>query len=190
MTDREPPVDQPRAHEFDGITEYDNALPKWFTALFAISIAFAPLYIAYYHFWTPKLGAVRLEAEQAALADEKAKRGSLSEEDLRRLSREPARIAKGRDLYARTACITCHGAEATGTVGPNLRDRYAINGSDMTQILDVLVKGRLDKGMPKPLISEAEAVDLAIYLVDLARQGEKPGKPIDPNREKEAPITY
>ncbi len=124
------------------------------------------------------------------IAAEKAKRGSLSEDELRAASRDAARIAKGKGLYASAGCATCHGVEATGSVGPNLRDRYWIYGSDMKQILDVLVKGRLDKGMPKPPISEAEAVDLAIHLVDLVRQGEKPGKPIDPNREKEAPITY
>lgn len=191
MSEPKPPVDQPRAHEFDGITEYDNALPKWFTALFAISLAWAPLYIAYYHFWTPKLGAERLQDEMAAAAEEKAKRGgALTEDALRGISRNAERIAKGKALYASAGCITCHGPEATGTVGPNLRDKYWIYGSDMLQILDVLEKGRLDKGMLKPLLSEAEAVDLTIYLVDLSRQGEQPGKAIDPSREKEAPITY
>lgn len=191
MSDAKPTVDQPRNHEFDGITEYDNALPRWFTALFAISMAWAPIYIAYYHFWTPRLGAERLQAELATVAEDKAKRGgAFTEAGLRGLSRNAERIARGRDLYLRNNCIPCHGVEATGAVGPNLRDRFWIHGSDMLQIMDVLTKGRLDKGMPKLPLSDDDAVNLTIYLVDLNRQGEKPGKPINAAREKEAPITY
>jgi len=186
-------VDQPRGHEFDGIVEYDNALPKWFQALFVLSVVWVPFYIAYYHFAGPKLGAERLQIELTAITEERAKQGlgTLGEADLRTLSHDAKRIATGKDLYLKTGCSACHGPEATGLVGPNLRDKYWIYGSDMTQILDVIAKGRPEKSMPKQPLSEDEALNLSIYIADLGRQGEQNGpRPLDPKRELEAPITY
>ena len=36
-------------HEHDGITEYDNPLPGWFTWLFIGSIFFSFAYVSWYH---------------------------------------------------------------------------------------------------------------------------------------------
>ena len=36
-------------HEADGIRELDNKLPRWWVWLFYISIAFAAVYLVYYH---------------------------------------------------------------------------------------------------------------------------------------------
>ena len=58
--------------------------------------------------------------------------------------------------------------------------------------MDVITDGRANGTMPasKNSMSGDDIVNLAIYIADLNRQGEKPGKPIDPAREREAPITY
>jgi cytochrome c oxidase cbb3-type subunit 3 len=189
----QPSVDQPRHHEFDGIVEYDNRLPNWFSALFVISILFAPAYIAYYHFSGAKLGSERLKADQAAAAEARAAQGGsgpLSEDALRGLSKNPDRIAKGKALFAASGCAACHGPEGTGLVGPNLRDRFWIYGSNMAQIQDVILNGRMERGMPKAALSADEIANVVIFMVDLNRQGEKPGKAIDPKRELEAPISY
>src|SRR5512137_110174 len=36
-------------HEADGIRELDNKLPRWWVWLFYLTIAFAAVYLAYYH---------------------------------------------------------------------------------------------------------------------------------------------
>src|SRR4051812_4855934 len=35
-------------HDYDGIREYDNPLPSWWSLVFGATIAFAFLYFAYY----------------------------------------------------------------------------------------------------------------------------------------------
>ena len=36
-------------HEYDGIRELDNKLPRWWVWLFYLSIVFAAVYLSYYH---------------------------------------------------------------------------------------------------------------------------------------------
>jgi cytochrome c oxidase cbb3-type subunit 3 len=36
-------------HEYDGIRELDNKLPRWWVWLFNLSIVFAVFYMLYYH---------------------------------------------------------------------------------------------------------------------------------------------
>jgi len=46
MTEHE---DEPRQHEFDGIREMNNSLPRWWLYLFYFSIAISVVYMIYYH---------------------------------------------------------------------------------------------------------------------------------------------
>ena len=187
-------ADQERDHAFDGITEYDNDLPRWWLAMLWISVVFSIWYVFHYHFGSGMLGADRWGREMAVLAEERAKHqtGPLGEDALRALSRNPERIARGKALFTQIACVACHGPEANGLIGPNLRDEYWINGSNMTDIVETITNGRANNTMPpqKNNLSGDDIVDLAIYVVDLNRAGFKPGKPPDPSREKVAPITY
>jgi len=191
----EEPKDQLREHHFDGIQEYDNNLPRWWLMLFYLTIAWSALYVGFYHLGGPGvLGGKRWDGEMKELAEVRAKHatGPLSEEQLRGLSKSAERIAKGKALFVTNNCATCHGAEGTGVIGPNLRDRHWMYGSNLSDIVDVIANGRANGTMPasKNSLSGDDIANLAIYVVDLNRQGEKPGKPIDPAREKDAPITY
>ena len=62
----------------------------------------------------------------------------------------------------------------------------------MSDIVETVTNGRANNIMPaqKANLRREDIVDLAIYIVSLNRQGEKPGKPHDPLRDKEAPIDY
>ena len=52
--------DDPLHHEYDGIKELDNSLPRWWVYLFYVTIVFSVLYMAYYHV----LGVGYLQADE------------------------------------------------------------------------------------------------------------------------------
>jgi cytochrome c oxidase cbb3-type subunit 3 len=182
------------AHDFDGIQEYDNDLPRWWLWLFAITIVWAIWYIPFYH-GADRLGSARLKGEMAELSAQRAKAGggaALGEEALRQAAADAKRVARGRELYQKHTCASCHGGEGTGGVGPNLRDPYWIYGSQMTQIYDIVANGRDGSGMAgyKNRATPDEIADMAAFIVSLNREGRRTGKPHNPAREKEAPLDY
>ena len=181
-------------HEFDGIREADNPAPMWFTLLFWGTVIWAGGYFLHYNYGPGKVGVAAWQQADVAVQEVKAKHatGPLSEEQLRGLSTNPERIASGKQLYASAGCITCHGPETLGAVGPNLRDRFWIHGSTMVEIATVIAKGAANNTMPaqEKLLAGDDITNLTIFLVSVNRAGLKDGKPADPTREKEAPIEY
>ena len=190
-----PSIDQERSHAFDGITEYDNSLPRWWLWTLYLSAAFAVWYVFHFHFFTGELTKAQADRHEWEVAQEEKRRALMppkvkTEEELRALSKDPALAAKGKTLL--TMCFACHGPELTGLVGPNLRDKYWIYGSNMTSIVETITNGRPPLMPPKggaPLsASDIEAI--ACYIVALNREGEKPGMRPQAAKEKEDPITY
>lgn len=182
-------------HDFDGIQEYDNNLPRWWLWLFYLTIAWSLWYIPYYHGGPGKVGPDELRADLAELQARRtalAAGTALDEAGLRALAGDPARLASGQRLYAQH-CIACHGAEGLGGVGPNLRDRFWVVEPTMTGIAAVLEKGgRPGKGMQSFAHLGTEAVrDLAVAVVALNRAGLKanPAKPPSAD-EREAPLDW
>jgi cytochrome c oxidase cbb3-type subunit 3 len=198
MSDGAPGRDVPKEHIHDGIVEYDNDPPRWLTATFLLSVVWGIGYLLTMHLSTSvQLGPEKLQADLAQLAEWRAAKdtGPLDEAAMRALSRVPERIARGEALYAATECATCHGADGTSDAscsGPNLRDRFWIHGSTMTEIAHVIREGANNNAMPAQgrKLSNQDIANLAIYLVGLNRQGERSGKTADPARERDAPITY
>lgn len=188
-----------KPHSFDGIQEYDNDLPKWWLAVLWLSILWAIAYIGYYHLEGAPLGAAELKIEVAKATEERLKNstGPLDEDLMRGLSHNPDRLAKGANVFAKNQCATCHGSEGNGLIngnpgpGANLRDGFWLHGSDMTDIVHIITEGFLEKGMPaqKSLLSEDEILSVACFVADGSR---KPiaGKPHDPKRGAEQPITW
>lgn len=189
--DREPKL---LPHDFDGIREADNPPPLWFTLLFWGTVIWGVTYFLHYTWGPGRVGTTAWKHDDVAIQELKAKNatGPLTEEQLRGLSRNPERIAAGQKLYASANCATCHGPEGLGAVGPNLRDRMWIHGSGMADIATVISEGAGGNTMPaqKALLAGDDITNLTIYLVSLNRAGLKDGKPADPTREKDAPITY
>lgn len=188
-----PSIDQERSHAFDGITEYDNSLPRWWLWTLYLSSAFAIWYVFHFHFFT---GVLTLEDAreyeyEKKLAKDLEKDRKKTEEELRLMSKDPQMIARGKALMPKTICATCHGPELTGLIGPNLRDKYWIYGSSMTTIIESISLGRLPLMPPQNLTLKPDEIEaIACYLVDLNRQGEKPGMRPQAAKEKEDPITY
>ena len=190
--------DQERSHAFDGITEYDNNLPRWWVWMLYISVVFAVSYLVYFHILSGELSKADADHYEAEiLAKKEAPQNRVKTEDeLRALSKDPAMIAKGKEAMKKTMCFTCHGLDLTGQIGPNLRDKYWIYGSNMTAMVESITNGRNNNLMPikggSPFLNPDQIEAIACYIASLNREGEKPSNfpRSQAAREKEDPIKY
>ncbi|MCO5166275.1 MAG: c-type cytochrome [Planctomycetes bacterium] len=137
-------------HEYDGIQEYDNPLPGWWVWIFWVTIAFTPLYIAYYHYGEGPLVADEYAADVQAFQEAEARRalesGAVDEASLAALMVDAATLAKGEAVF-RSNCVACHGDQGEGRIGPNLTDDYWLHGGELMDIFRVIDQGVPDKGM-------------------------------------------
>lgn len=134
-------------HSYDGIREYDNPLPSWWSIIFGATIAFSFLYFAYYNIagW----GRSPSDSYKVALAGWQAiyKSGpgggggpSVTEESIAAGTENPDVVARGAEVFA-ARCVGCHGANAAGQIGPNLTDLYQLHGSTRMDLYSTIVGG-------------------------------------------------
>jgi cytochrome c oxidase cbb3-type subunit 3 len=78
---------------------------------------------------------------------------------------DPAVVERGRAIYG-VQCNFCHGSDARGGEGgPNLlRSQLVLNDQKGEAIAPVVRNGRIDQGMPKFDLSEAQISDIAAYI--------------------------
>src|SRR5512132_976391 len=90
-------------HNYDGIQEYDNPLPRWWVVIFWITIIFSLLYFA--NVPGIGIGQGRLASYSADMARAKAARAALEPaggptgEQLMALVSNPATVSLGRQLF-------------------------------------------------------------------------------------------
>ena len=133
-------------HEYDGIEEADNALPKWWLWALYASVIFA---VGYWFLWEtygiePSAMAV-YEEEEAAIRAKAAL--PATDEQLVGLAQNPLVVANGKDIYVEN-CSVCHADDGSGRIGPNLTDGFWIQGGAPTNIYKSIKDGVLAKGMP------------------------------------------
>lgn len=137
-------------HNYDGIQELDNRIPPWFAALFYGTIIWGVIYFLSYHVFDD--GQVQskeynLEIQQAALERQiLIKTGAFINEETVTLLNDAASLAEGKELYVKN-CVTCHGQNGEGLVGPNLTDGYWIHGGGIKNIFKTVKYGVPQKGM-------------------------------------------
>lgn len=171
-------TEETTGHEFDGIAELDNPLPRWWFQLFIGTVIFALGYLALY----PGLGNFKgllgwtstnqWEAE-IAHAEEVykpvfAKYAALSIEELNQPGNETG-LKMGQRLFANN-CSVCHGTGGQGAYGfPNLTDNDWLYGGKPEQIVATLVNGRRG-AMPAwgPVLGEDGIRDVAHYVRSLS----------------------
>ncbi|WP_094546696.1 c-type cytochrome [Rubricoccus marinus] len=170
-------------HTYDGIREYDNPMPGWWTALFIAGVLFAPVYLLGINVFgfvdTYEEDLAQGQADLAARAAAWAASGPAFETDARALKRyadDPLMVAAGAEVFAGT-CASCHGAEGQGAIGPNLTDAYWLHGGAPEEIYEVLNVGVVSKGMPAwgELLSDEERAQATAYIQSI--QGTTPPNP-------------
>jgi cytochrome c oxidase cbb3-type subunit 3 len=168
---------------YDGIQEYDNDLPKWWSNLFIITIVFALIYVPYYMLGFGPSSKQDLDQQLAGIKAVSAKPAASSAEiDLVAISRDAARIGKGREVFA-AKCSPCHASDGGGLVGPNLTDQVWIHGGKLSEIRHTIEVGVPEKGMLawKGLISNDEIFDVVAFIRSI--RGTHPANPKEPQGE-------
>jgi len=169
-------------HNYDGIQELDNNLPRWWVWLFYITIIFSAVYLFYYH--VAKAGdlqAAEYDKEMKAGAALKSAAIGKFEASIPTLtpSTDAAVLESGHQTYTKY-CAPCHRFDGGGLVGPNLTDNYWIHGSNYVDTVKVIWDGVPAKGMItwKTVLKPDEIQSVASYIYTL--RGAKlatPGKP-------------
>jgi cytochrome c oxidase cbb3-type subunit 3 len=187
---KDPEQDHLLEHEYDGIQEYDNPMPRWWVWIFWATILFAVLY------WlnVPGIGSGkgRVASYENEMAQARAKFGDRtpaagsgpSDTELAAFAQDLAKLAAGQAVFEAN-CVPCHRADGGGVIGPNLTDDYWIHGGKPTQILHTIEVGVPDKGMPAwgTVLNPADLPAVAAYVLHL--HGTHPPEPKEPQGVKE-----
>ncbi len=178
------PIDTLIDHDFDGIREYDNPLPPWWVYLFVITIVWAVLYFFYYDITgMGNSSAKEYENEIASFNKQKSATPALAEmvltnDDLTKKNNEQILIL-GKQVFLKN-CVSCHGQNGEGGIGPNLTDDYWIHGGRFQDVITTIFNGVLEKSMPawKNLLSKDELIAVANYVYSI--NGSNPPNPKAP----------
>ncbi|ACG79220.1 cytochrome c oxidase, CcoP subunit [Phenylobacterium zucineum HLK1] len=143
-------------HEWDGIKELDNPLPRWWLWVFYGSIVWAAVYWVFMPAW-PGIDSytkgLRNHSDRANVVQELAKldalRGAqgakLKSVSLEQIEQDPElqafALQVGQSVFGDN-CATCHGAGGAGAKGyPNLRDDVWLYGGTLPEIEHTLKVG-------------------------------------------------
>jgi cytochrome c oxidase cbb3-type subunit 3 len=183
-------------HEWDGIRELDNPLPRWWLWVMWATVAYAVVYWILMPAWpglhgyTPGLMHKSSRAHVAEqLAELQALRGvqaqKLKNASLEEIEKDPDlqryALALGASVFGDN-CATCHGAGGTGGKGyANLRDDVWLWGGKLEDIQYTITHG-VRTGEPGArstimpsfgrdnLLTEAQISDLTEYVVALSHR--------------------
>lgn len=154
-------------HEYDGIKELNNPMPKWWLWLFYLSIVFAAVYMLRYHVLKTGDSQAHEYAKEMALAAKNTKSTAtktIEEKDIELLS-DQVSLEAGKVIFNKL-CSVCHLMNGEGLVGPNLTDEYWIHGGSMNDIYKIIVDGNPSKGMIswKSQLTHEKIQEVASYI--------------------------
>ncbi len=157
-------------HEYDGIQEYDNPMPRWWVWIFWGTFYFALCYFLWFNVYFKGTSvAEEYTADMSAAREEMAKRdlgAAITEEALEKLAANPAMMTDAQVIFKKR-CVQCHGSDGQGLIGPNLTDDYWIHGGGkLLDIFGVVNGGVAAKGMPEwgKQLSRVEVAKAAAYV--------------------------
>ena len=203
MTDR-PEIDEASGvettgHEWDGIKELNNPLPRWWLWIFYACIVWAVIYMVFMPAIPGLPGAqgatrgLRNHSERVNVAEDMAALESsrapffnrLASSDLSTIQNDPElfrfAMAAGESAFGDN-CATCHGSGAQGFPGyPNLNDDVWLWGGMLPEIKETILYGARS-GHPQAHVSAMPAFgetgllnrdqisDLTEYVLSLSGQ--------------------
>lgn len=162
-------------HAYDGIQEFDNPLPGWWKWTFVGSIVFSIFYAMYFHIGAPGRSiADQYDAELAAntrLQFEKIGDLEANEETILAYMNKDSWLKVGQVVF-KTHCISCHGRDGEGLVGPNLTDESFKYVRKIEDIANIISTGAGNGAMPawSNRLHVNEVVLVSAYVASLRGQ--------------------
>lgn len=166
-------------HMYDGIQEYDNPMPKWWTSSFLLTAVFAVLYVVGITFGQVdgyqddmKQDDAENEVLRAAVS---AKNPPIDDALLSTAIADAKRSEEGKLVFAAN-CASCHGAGGGGLIGPNLTDTSYLYGKKPMETY-IVIRDGAPKGMPPwgAILSQADMLNVISYVVSI--RGSSPENP-------------
>jgi cytochrome c oxidase cbb3-type subunit 3 len=169
-------------HDYDGIKELDNRLPRWWLWLFYITIAFAAVYFVRYHvIHTAPLQDQEYQNELTSAVQQYKDAAPAGQVDAATLAplTDAVSLEAGSAIFVKN-CVVCHLSKGEGLVGPNLTDDYWIHGCKFSDIYTLITNGVPEKGMIswKTQLSPDQIQQVASYIITL--HGTNPPNPKAP----------
>lgn len=184
------PNDPLTGHSYDGIEEYDNPMPGWWKKVFWATVWFSIIYPAVIYS-VPVDGSVLSSYERAKIANVRLQFAEVGElppngESVTRFLDQPQWLEVGEAIYT-SNCVSCHGPEALGLIGPNLRDESYKNVRAIDDVIAVVSDGAANGAMPawKTRLSPNELVMVSSYVASL--RGTAVGRGKEPEGREIAP---
>jgi cytochrome c oxidase cbb3-type subunit 3 len=160
----------------EDLTEYNNALPRWWLGMFLLTVVFAAVYLVFY----PGFGAIagtlgwtQTGEVKADLAENNRKLEAVfsrfRDRSMEELEHNPEALNFGRNVFVNN-CAACHGSDARGAKGyPNLTDNDWLFGGGPDQVLATILNGR--GGVMPPLgaaLGDQGVNEVANYVLTLS----------------------
>ena len=183
-------------HDYDGIRELNNRLPKWWLYGFYITILSGCIYL--YRFHISHTGPSSKQEFETAVAQGELKvkeylkmQGDNVDENTVTYLTSKEDLEAGKALFVNPSnCVPCHRADGGGLVGPNLTDENWIYGGSIKDIFKTIKYGT-NKGMKswQENFTAKELAQIASYVKSL--KGTNPPNPKAPDgpvyKEEAAP---
>ncbi len=169
------PIQGEIVHEYDGILEADNLLPRWWLVTFYGAILFSAGY--WFHYEAFRIGRSPMELYVAQMEARATSGGEVSAEMLASIASDAEHVRAGQALFA-TNCAVCHGAAGEGNIGPNLTDAAWLHGGTNTDIHHTVSEGVSSAGMPAwgQTLGPRGLLDVVAFVLSV-RGTERPGRP-------------
>ncbi len=138
-------------HAYDGIQEFDNPLPGWWKWMFVGSIVFSFFYAMYFHIGAPGR-SVSDQYDTALAANTRLQFSEIGDleptaDNIMLYANKKSWLSVGQTVF-KTNCISCHGRDGEGKVGPNLTDQLYKNVRKVEDIARVIIQGAGNGAMP------------------------------------------
>lgn len=158
-------------HNYDGIQEYDNPMPRWWVNLFLITIVWSAIYIYYYH--VSGFGESQQQEYDNEIAAATLLMSTNNADFEYQVMTDGASLTDGKALFDKN-CASCHGKLGEGGIGPNLTDKFWIHGGSFNNIVNIILEGVPAKSMIswKALLRPEQVQNIASYILTI--QGTNP----------------
>ncbi|KZY36107.1 MULTISPECIES: cytochrome-c oxidase, cbb3-type subunit III [unclassified Oleiphilus] len=165
-------------HEWDGISELNHPLPKWWFNMFILTTIFAAIYMYLYPALgnnEGSLGWTQLNQLDAQMEKNRADRAAFFSQFEGKTAEELQANTEAMKTASRlfdNNCSQCHGSDAKGSKGfPNLADDDWLYGNSSDLISQSILNGRQGV-MPAfgAILDDTQRSDLTQYVLSLSNQ--------------------